>query len=304
MELRHLRYFVTVAEELHYGRAAKRLSMTQPPLSQQIQQLEKEIGVQLFRRLGRNVELTEAGQVFLIEAQQTLAQTEQAVQNARRAALGEIGRLDVGLVVTAAYSVVPSILCEFRKRYPNVTVVLHELTTHEQTQALQDEHLDVGFLRLPVFSETLEVETFFREPLVVALPSNHPLAARENISLEMLADEHFILSPPRLRLAWHDQFMCLCQQTGFIPQIVQQAVHIETILGLVAVEIGITVLPASVGECRRNGVVYKSLTDVDILVDLAIARRKGNPNSVLKVFLEIVKEIYPKLGFPNELEYS
>ena len=292
MELRHLRYFVTVAEELHYGRAAKRLRMTQPPLSQQIRQLEDELGVQLFRRRGRNVELTDAGRVFLEEAQGTLVQAEHAVQNARRAARGEIGKLDIGLVVTAAYRVVPSILHHFRERNPGVKVVLHELTTPEQTQALHDEKIDVGFLRLPVFSNILEIETVFREPLVVALPENHLLAAEEEIPLKKLANEQFILSPPRLRLAWHDQIMCLCQQAGFIPQITQQAVHVETIMGLVAVGMGITLLPASIGEWRRRGLVYKPLADVNVLVDMAVAWRKSASNSVLRAFLEIVREVY------------
>jgi DNA-binding transcriptional LysR family regulator len=292
MELRHLRYFITVAEELHFSRAAKRLNMTQPPLSQQIRQLEEELEVQLFRRLGRNVELTDAGRVFLDEAQQTLAQAEQAIQNARRAARGEIGGLNVGLVVSAAYQVVPSILHHYGERYPNIKVVLHELTTPEQTQALHDAKIDVGFLRLPVFSNFLELETFFREPLVVALPEEHPLATDENILLETLADEQFILSPPNLRLDWHDQIMCLCQQSGFSPQIAQQAVHIETILGLVAAGMGITLLPASVGEWRRKGVAYRPIADVDILVDTVIAWRKGDPDSVLRAFLEIVREIY------------
>lgn len=304
MELRHLRYFVTVAEELHFGQAAKRLRMTQPPLSQQIRQLEEELGVELFQRVGRNIELTDAGRVFLDEAQQTLAQAEHAIQNARRAARGEIGKLDVGLVVTASYSVVPSILHVFRERFPNVKVVLHELTTPEQTQALREKKIDIGFLRLPVFGDDLNIRTVFQEPLIVALPEDHPLAAAENISVDMLENEQFILSPPRLRLAWHDQITCLCQEAGFIPKIAQQAVHVETILGLVAVGMGITLLPASVGEWRRKGVVYRPLADVDILVDMAIVWRKGESNSVLNAFLEVVSEIYTKLDFEPTHQYT
>jgi DNA-binding transcriptional LysR family regulator len=290
MELRHLRYFVTVADECHYGRAAKRLGMTQPPLSQQIRQLEEELGVSLFRRLGRNIELTDAGWVFLDDAQRTLAQAERSIQNARRAARGEIGQLDVGLVVTATYSVVPAVLQGFRERYPQVTVILHELTTPEQTQALRDKKIDVGFLRRPVFGDDLEIRTVFQEPLIVVLPKKHPLATVKNLSVEMLRDEQFILSPPRLRLAWYDQVMCLCQEAGFTPNITQQAVHIETILGLVAGGMGITLLPASVGGWRRKEVTYKPLADEDVLVDLVLAWRKGESSSVLSAFLEIVGE--------------
>jgi DNA-binding transcriptional LysR family regulator len=266
--------------------------MTQPPLSQQIRQLEDEIGVELFRRLGRNIELTDAGRVFLDDAQRTLAQADHAIQNARRAARGEIGKLDVGLVVTAAYSVVPSVLQVFREQYPNVMVALHELTTPEQTRALRDKKIDIGFLRLLVFGDDLEIKSVFQEPLIVALPEGHPLATIENINVGMLANEQFILSPPRLRLAWHDQVTCLCQQAGFLPNISQQAVHVETILGLVAVGLGITLLPASVGEWRRKGVTYRRLSDADMLVDMVLAWRKGESNSVLSAFLEVVNEIY------------
>jgi DNA-binding transcriptional LysR family regulator len=292
MELRHLRYFVTVAEELHFGQAAKRLRMTQPPLSQQIQQLEDELGVDLFRRQGRNIVLTDAGRVFLDGANKTLEQAEIAVQNARRTARGEIGKLDVGLVVTAAYSVVPTIITAYREQYPNVRVVLHEMTSPEQLQALRKHTIDIGFMRLPVFGDDLEIKIILREPLIVALPEYHPLAAIDHISVKMLADEQFILSPPRLRLAWYDQVTCLCQEAGFFPEISQQAVHVDTILSLVAMGMGITLLPASVGELRRKGVAYRPLADADILIDMAVVWRKGEFNNVLRAFQEIVSEIY------------
>jgi DNA-binding transcriptional LysR family regulator len=203
MELRHLRYFITVAEELHFGRAAERLNMTQPPLSQQIRQLEDELGVQLFNRVGRNIELSVAGRVFLEETQQTLVQVEHAVQAARRAARGEIGRLVVGFVGTAAYRVLPSTLRVFQERFPGVEVALREMTTLDQAKALRAEQMDVGFLRPPVDSNGLEIETVFREPLVVALRETHPLTVNEHLTLEMLAKEvrsnHVPLSASRFQ---------------------------------------------------------------------------------------------------------
>jgi DNA-binding transcriptional LysR family regulator len=296
MELRHLRYFVTVAEELHFRRAAERLNMTQPPLSQQIRQLEDELGVQLFNRVGRSIELSDAGRVFLEEAQQTLAQVEYAVQAARRAARGEIGRLVVGFVGTAAYRVLPSTLRVFQERFPNVEVVLREMTTLHQAKALRAEQMDVGFLRPPVDGSGLEVETVFREPLVVALTETHPLTVNERVTLEMLASEPFILFPRWSRPTLYDQIMCLCQQVGFSPQVAQKANQVEAILGLVSVGMGVTLLPASIQEWRRSGVVYKSLANVDLLDEMAVAWRQNDASSVLKVFLEVVREVFYGAG--------
>ena len=292
MELRHLRYFVTIAEERHFTRAAERLHMTQPPLSQQMQKLEHELGVQLFRKVGRGIELTDAGLVFLEEARLILAQADSAGRAARRAARGEIGRLDVGLVVTAAYRVVPLALSAFRERYPHVRVVLHELTTPEQTRALDELQIDVGFLRLPVFSHDLEIETILREPLVVALPEDHALASKERIPVEALAHESFVMSSPRLRLAWHDQITYLCEQAGFVPDVTQQAVNVETILGLVSVGMGITLLPASGGEWQRKGVIYRPLAGEEVLVDMVVAWRKQEKKEVVRTFLDVVFELY------------
>jgi DNA-binding transcriptional LysR family regulator len=246
----------------------------------------------LFHRLGRNIDLTDAGRVFLGDARRMLAQADQAIENARRAGRGEIGMLDVGLVATAAYSVVPSTLSNFRERYPKVKIVLHELTTTEQIRALREKIIDVGFLRMPVFGDDLEIKSVFQESLILTLPEYHPLAEVESINLMMLVDEQFILSPPQLSLDWHDQVICLCQDAGFTPKISQQAVHVETILGLVAAGMGITLLPSSVGEWRRKGVTYRQLTDANMLIDMVLAWRKGESNSVLSAFLEVVNEIY------------
>jgi DNA-binding transcriptional LysR family regulator len=269
--------------------------MTQPPLSQQIRQLENELEVKLFRKAGRGVELTDAGSAFLAEARQTLAQAENAARVARRAARGEIGRLDVGLVVTAAYSVVPSTLRAFRERYPHVRVALHELTSPDQTRALSEQRIDVGFLRLPVFGRGLEIMTILREPLVVALPEDHPLATSERIPVPALAGESFVMSSPRLRLAWHDQITRLCEEAGFVPEVTQQAVNVETILGLISVGIGVTLLPASVAEWQRKGVAYRPLVS-DELVDMVVAWRKEERKEVVKAFVGVVSEIFGAKG--------
>ena len=176
MELRHLRYFVVVAEELHFRRAAERLHMSQPPLSQQIRQLEEEIGATLLLRNQRQVELTAAGQAFFIRAREILDAVEDAARQARRVQRGEVGRLAVGFVGSAMYSFVPELLRTFRDHAPDITLRLHELGTSEQLRQLEDGRLDVGFIRVPRARPELKIETVVEEPVVAALPDAHPLA--------------------------------------------------------------------------------------------------------------------------------
>ena len=195
MELRHLRYFVTVAEELHFGRAAQRLQIAQPPLSQQIRQLEEELGVQLFHRTKRSVQLTEAGQLFLEEACQILTRAEQAIQIVQRADRGETGRLTLGFVGSATYSVLPVVLKVFRKRFPEVLLSLHEMTTTQQVQALHEDRIHLGFVRPPIHEQELMIESILKEPFVAVLPKFHRLANETQISLRSLANDPFILFP-------------------------------------------------------------------------------------------------------------
>jgi len=261
MELRHLRYFITVAEELHFGRAAQRLHIAQPPLSQQIRQLEEELGVVLFHRTKRSVQLTDAGQVFLEEAKQVLIQAAQAVQAAQRASRGEIGQLVVSFVSSAAYNVLPKILQAFRARFPEVNLALHELTTDKQLQGLRDGWIDVGFLRPPIEDDTLSLATIFKESLVVALPEIHPLSRQPQVPLKALINEFFILFPRPLGPKLYDQIVGLCQQAGFSPNVVQEAIQMQTIVSLVAAEIGIALVPASVQNLQRRGVIYKAIQE-------------------------------------------
>src|SRR5437764_9361272 len=198
MELRHLRYFVTVGEELHFGRAATRLSIVQPSLSQQIHQLEDELGFPLLYRTKRSVELTDAGKAFLSQAKQVLAQVQEAKRTAQRAYRGEVGRLVVGYISSSTYDVLPMMLSVYRERFPDVEVALRELTTHEQLRALEREYIQVGLLRLPISAPMVNVEVVRREPIVCVLPEKHPIAMRELIAVSLLADQPFALqSRPR-----------------------------------------------------------------------------------------------------------
>jgi DNA-binding transcriptional LysR family regulator len=292
MELRHLRYFVAVAEELHFGRAAERLGMAQPPLSQQIKALEQELGVLLLLRTKRRVELTAGGAVFLSEARKTLVQADLATRAAQRAARGEIGRLEVGFVSGAVYGEVPSIFRLMRTRYPDVALVLQDLTTEEQVEAILAHRLDVGLVRPPVIgAESLIMQVVWREPLVVVLPETHRLAGQPKIPLEALAEEPFLQVPRHLAPGFYDQFIRICAHAGFSPNIVQEARTTQTIVSLIAVGMGVSIVPASLQSLQRTGVVYRPLAPPVPTTDLAVIRRPDDNTPALRCFLEIIWEV-------------
>jgi len=291
MELRHLRYFIAVAEELHFGRAAERLHMAQPPLSHQIQKLEAELEVQLFHRTKRSVQLTDAGLVFLEEAHLTLTQAERAVVSARRANRGEIGRLVIGFVSSAMYDVLPDILRVYRERFPGVNLVLREMPTMQQVHALYNGRINTGFIRPPLNDQALRVETILREPLLAALPEHHFLSSQSQISLEALAKEPFVLFPRHLGPSFYDQIVSLCLKAGFSPNAVQEAVEMQTIVSLVAAGIGVALVPASLRNLQRVGVVYKDIQGAAPLAEIAMLWRKDDASPALLAFLNVVREV-------------
>ncbi|MEM1394984.1 MAG: LysR substrate-binding domain-containing protein [Cyanobacteria bacterium P01_H01_bin.150] len=287
MELRHLRYFVTVAEELHFGRAAERLHIAQPPLSQQIRQLENEIGFELFHRTKRKVELTEAGKAFLTEVEQIFRQLEQAIFLGRQVSRGEIGQLVVGFVSSAAYNILPDFLLQFRNSNPNINLELHESTTEEQSRWLQSGKIDVGFVRPPVNKDIYNSKIVFQESLIVAVPENHHLANIEKISLKSLVNESFILFPRFLAPGLYDLIISFCQQFDFSPKPAQEAIQMQTIVSLVAAEIGVAIVPESLQNLQRTGVVYKYFVEKTPQVSIAMIWRKNDLSVVLKKFLEV-----------------
>lgn len=291
MELRHLRYFVTLAEELHFGRAAERLHIAQPPLSQQIRQLEVELGFQLFHRTKRTVQLTAAGQVFLQEVQLIFRQLEQAVQVGRKTSRGESGQLVVGFVSSTAYNVLPTILRTFRHRVPGVNLELHEMTTEQQLQWLQEGRIDVGFLRPPVEEELFNFETIFQESLVIALPEAHPLADQVSVSLRSLSNQPFILFPRFVAPGLYDQIISFCQQADFSPTVTQEAIQMQTIVSLVAAEMGIAIVPESLQHLQRTGVVYKPIQELTSKVAIAIIWRRNDRSPTVQRFLEVVRQL-------------
>ncbi len=290
MELRHLRYFVTVAEELHFGRAAVRLHMAQPPLSQQIRQLETEIKVQLFERTHRRVELTPAGQVFLKEAYSILDSVEGAVTRAQRASRGEWGWFGVGFVGSANYDVLPTILRQFRERYPEVELALQELVGDEQEQALRENRIHVGFTRSSTLEEGLVLEALFHESLLLAVPSAHRLANCDTVSLRDLATEPFILFQHSLPSSYGSYLLRVCEEAGFTPRTVQVVGEIQTALSLVCAGIGVTLVPSSVQKFQREGAVYKPLSEPAPTIGLMLAYRENDASPILPHFLQIARE--------------
>lgn len=293
MELRHLRYFIAVAEELHFGRAAERLGISQPPLSQQIQALEEELGVRLFERTNRRVALSEVGRLFLPEARQVLAQLDKAVGVAQRARRGELGELKVGFTSSAPFtSTIPRALRAFRQACPQVHLDLRELSSREVAEAVGEGLLQVGMIRpldpLPAGLEALEL---FAEPLVAVLPADHPQAAEPGraIGLAELAAEPFVFFPRSFGTGLYDQVLGLARSAGFSPRIVQEASEAMTLIGLVATGLGVTVLPASFSRMRIDGVVCRTLGDPGASTAVWLVRRAGDVSPLVQRFAELLE---------------
>ncbi|PBN01001.1 LysR family transcriptional regulator [Pseudomonas aeruginosa] len=291
MELRHLRYFIAVAEELHFGRAAERLGISQPPLSQQIQALEEEIGARLFERTNRRVELTDAGRLFLDESRQVLAQVDKAVLLARRAHLGELGELKIGFTSSAPFtSTIPSSIHAFRKAYPDVHLDLQEMSSRQVLKALLEESLQVGVIRPLALPDAVHWVELFREPLVAVLRADHPLAAgsEDGVAIAALAEEPFVFFPRSYGTGLYDQVIALTRQAGFSPRIAQEASEAMTIIGLVSAGLGVSILPASFRRTRVDGVVYRTLSDPEATTAVWLVRRQNEGSPLALSFIDLV----------------
>lgn len=296
MELHDLRYFVAVAEDLHFGRAAERLHMTQPVLSRQIQALEAELDVRLFQRTKRSVKLTIAGQTLFEEAKQILCHTEQAIQTTRRVARGEVGQLRLSFTASALRSFLPEMVRVFRDRYPGVQLIMNEHCTNDQVAALQNHQTDVGFLYLPVNEKWLTLKPIAEEIWLVALPKKHPLANQKQLTLSALAREAFILHPRQEGPAFYSQIVRLCEHAGFYPNVVQEVETSQTRVGLVAAGMGITFVPEHLQTVGDTEVIYRRLSGSAPKLELAIAYRRDNFSPVVQQFLHIVEERIQESG--------
>ncbi|KIF83320.1 LysR substrate-binding domain-containing protein [Noviherbaspirillum autotrophicum] len=294
IELRQLRYFVAVAEENHFGRAAARLHMTQPPLSQTIQALEATLGTPLFSRTKRSVTLTPAGAALLPEARRILQQAGALPDLARRAASGESGMLSLSFVSTADYSVLPPLLREFREHYPKVQIELREATTDVQIDDLMQGRIDAGLLIPPLHDKAraeLDYMTVLSEALVLAAPQGtRALRGKSSATLKAVADMPLIIFPRRIAPAFHDAILGCFRDAGLTPRIGQEAIQMQTIVGLVSAGMGVALVPQSVSNLKRPGVEYKALADKTLHVETGLAWRRDNISPVLRSFLELMRK--------------
>ena len=282
MNLKQLRYFATLAETLHFRRAAERLNITQSPLSIAIQSLEAEIGGPLFHRTQREVKLTETGERLRMHATALLRRMEHAERDVRAVAAGKAGQLRIGF--TAASSLLspfPALISAFRRRYPEIEVVLQDQTSLHQIENLANRDLDVGLLRRPSSPVPASISTrrLTTDRLVVAMAKDHPLCRRGTVSIADLTDENFIFFPRQMGVGIYDQILALCAKRGFLPRIVQEGQEATTIVGLVAAGLGVSILPQGLRYIRIPNVEYRDLADEDARTELLLAFRAGEEDA-------------------------
>ncbi|CAN5361860.1 LysR substrate-binding domain-containing protein [soil metagenome] len=294
IELRQLRYFLAVAEEMHFGRAAQRLHMTQPPLSQTIQALEAALGTQLFSRTKRSISLTPAGKALLPEARRILLQTAALPVLAIRAASGQSGQLTLAFVSIADYSVLPPFLRKFREAYPHVHIDLREATSDVQLEELLQGRIDAGLLIPPLPEKAAAEFDYLRvlsEPLILAVPKGLPfLRGKTSVQLKALKDMPLIIFPRRIAPAFHDAILACFHDAGLTPRIGQEAIQMQTIVGLVSAGMGFALVPQSVSNLKRPGVEYKALAGKAPNVETGVAWRKDNASPVLHAFIKLLRD--------------
>jgi DNA-binding transcriptional LysR family regulator len=275
-ELRQLRHFIAVAERLHFGRAAAALHISQPPLSRSIRELESRVCATLLARSRRRVELTPEGARFLEEAKRVVAQLERAVLEVGSMAAGEGGRLRLGFVSLADYGMLPGLLKAYKASRPGVALALREMLSPDQAASLAAGELDFGLLLPPVAGADLEHIVVQRERFLAALPLRHRLArARGPLAVRELADEPFVMAPRQIAPGLHDIVSALAARAGFAPRVAQEAIQMQTVVSLVSSGLGVALVPASVANLGRRGVIYRDLSDAHPRLDLWLAWRRG-----------------------------
>lgn len=294
MELRHLHYFAVLAETLHFGRAADLLHISQPPLSRQILLLEQELGVTLFERSRRSVRLTAAGERLRRDAREILAAVDRAKRNTQAASLGENGTLGVGFMFAAAYSVVPALTRAYTSAYPQVELTLSETIPTLLNEELRSGAIDVGIMYPPRNTDQLSMRTVFQEPLVVALPTGHPLAAQTVISIESLRDQSFIISPRKASAYIYDTIVEHCQAHGFSPKIRLETNFQQTIVNLVGQDLGIALVHRSIATARPVGVVFRELAEAPS-VEVVLTWSSNNHNPCVATFAQAATDIWQEL---------
>jgi DNA-binding transcriptional LysR family regulator len=298
MELRHLRYFVAAAEELHFRRAAERLGIVQPALSQQIQQLEQEIEALLFHRLTRGVELTDAGRAFVEDARVILEHVEQAKAKAQRVARGDQGMIRIGFTGSASFNpIVPGVIQDYRARFPGIAVSLIESGTSQLVDSLRAGRVDAAFIRSPSREvDGLFVVSIIEEEMLIALPSGHDLAASASLSLEALSGEPFILFPRANSPEVFDNIVLACRRAGFSPKIIQQAPEVASALNLIAAGEGVSIVPASMQHMQPQGVAYRAILGDAPQAPLSLAHRSNEPSAAVRNLAALARRAAANIG--------
>lgn len=291
MELRHLRYFVAVAEELHFTRAAEQLGIKQPPLSLQIRNLEREMGTPLFHRLTRGVELTEAGALLLDDARRILAQLERTKASVQSRARGDTGRINLGFASATYFQrLVPGIIRAYREHYSGVVLIPEENYTPRLIEGLRSREIDVAFVRPPISdSEGLVIEPLIEEDLLIALPELHPLADKRSLPLAALAQETWTLLPRMTTPNFYDAFIASCQRAGFSPKLGQEAPQVPSIIPMVAAGFGVSIVPASLEKIRVDGVAFLRIKGDFPRASISLAYRRDERSTAVRNFITVAR---------------
>ncbi|MEU7581477.1 LysR family transcriptional regulator [Streptomyces sp. NPDC041068] len=291
LPLPQLHAFVVLAEELHFGRAAARLGIAQPPLSQQIRRLEEKVGHLLFHRAPGTVTLTAAGRELLPAAQRVLTGLADGLTAARAVGSGRAGRLRIGFAASLALTVLPGLLRTYRHQFPDVQLDIHEMTTAPQLAALREQSIDVGLVREPPADDSeLRFETVLTERFVAVLPSAHPLTTQRTVRVEQLADESFVLLPRAVGPRLYDQISGLCSSAGFTLRVAQHAVEWQTVCGLVGAGLGVSLAPASIRRIRLHGVAFREIRPDTARTRVAVAWRANDPDPLVANLLAAVSQ--------------
>lgn len=297
MELRHLRYFVAVAEELNIRRAAARLCIAPPPLSVQIRQLETEIGTDLFSREKRRLKLTDAGRFYLDHARHLLADAQRGILLARQAAKGEIGHLAIGHYTPACFRVLSKVLPVFKKHFPQVQLSFHSLSVSPQLDAIRREDIEVGFVFLPVPQNEFDMQELMQEPVVAVIPKEHPLAVRRSVSIKELSTEPLILPSRAVSPETYSQIEQLFLTAGATLNVAYELENALSMISLVSIGAGCSLLPEYLRGVHQKGVVYKSIRPPNIVNTLAMVKKKGSKGLPAK-FFQLVMDVLPGIA-PN-----
>jgi DNA-binding transcriptional LysR family regulator len=288
MELRHLRYFTAVVQWKGYREASRRIHVAQPSISLTVASLEEELGVKLFTRAKRIAQLTPEGEVFHAEAVRALAQAELAIESARRAARGEIGRLSIGFLGSATSAFLPELVRKFKATYPGVKLTLQELTPVQQDAAFEKGEIDIGFTRtLTAEQRNFSSRVLYRDPLLAVLPRSRPVKSKR-VRIADLANESFVLFHREGHPDVFDTTTAMCLKAGFRPRVENQPNMLQTVLSLVEAEQGVSIVPACARNLRSNGVRFYRLQPDDVRIELVAAWKKANPSVVLRAFLELI----------------